>query len=86
LGSTLAFTGISPEVFARLKQKLAGQGIDLPSTNSGVIGGSGIKAEYTWDGSENLSVAILNKPIFLPMSVVTSGIQSTIKECGGASS
>jgi len=85
LASTITFKGISPQVFERLKQKLAGQGIDLPSTNSGMIDGSGIKAEYSWDGAENLSIEILKKPVFLPTSVITKGIQSTIQECGGAS-
>jgi hypothetical protein len=81
--STLSFSGISKEVFGKLQQKLSGLGIEMPATNEGVIGGSGVKAEYKWDGVEHFVISILEKPMFIPMSAITSGIVGAIKECGG---
>ncbi len=83
MDSTLSFSGISKEVFAKIQDKLRGLGIELPAAPSGSISGSGVKAEYTWDGIERLAITVLEKPIFLPMSAITSGIVGAIKDCGG---
>jgi hypothetical protein len=45
-----------------MKQKIRAAGFSVPDGNSGRISGSGVTADFSWDGSANLTVTIVDKP------------------------
>jgi|HubBroStandDraft_1064217.scaffolds.fasta_scaffold1326042_1 hypothetical protein len=74
------FEGITPEKLDRLKQGLEKSGIKVPETGNGIIEAMGVKLSVTYVAAENaLDVCILDKPMFIPSSVVWAQVEGPLK-------
>ncbi len=72
---------VTPEVFNCMKKKLQGAGIHVPPGKKGELSGSGVVADYEWDGESKLTVMIKEKPFIIGCSAVAGKIKSFVKEC-----
>ena len=64
--------------FAGAAKRLRDYGVDL-SDRSGTLSRDGITARYNYDGSK-LIIEVLDKPFFLPVSVIESQMRSYIQK------
>jgi hypothetical protein len=64
--------------FAAAAQRLKTYGVDL-AQRSGTLSRDGITARYNY-ANEKLTIEILEKPFFLPLSVIESQMRSYIQK------
>lgn len=64
--------------FAAAAQRLQAYGVDL-TNRSGTLSRDGITARYNY-GNEKLTIEILEKPFFLPVTVIESQMRSYIQK------
>jgi hypothetical protein len=87
MANSATYSGISPEVYNTLKNKLSGFGIELKG-NTGKISEKGVSAEYNFDES-NQTLSISNVNVSFPASMMFSPekilgvISETIAKAGG---
>lgn len=72
---------VTPDVFNCMKRKLQGAGIHVPPGKKGELSGSGVVADYDWDGESKLTVTIKEKPFIIGCNAVAGKIKSFVKEC-----
>lgn len=77
----LVFCNVPPDTFDRMKKRLNDAGIYTPAGNKGKLSGKGIVADFEWDGINNLTVVIKQKPFFLSCELAESQIKQFIIEC-----
>jgi hypothetical protein len=65
----------TPDQIASLRNQLYAEGVTLPDGNSGQITGDGITANFSYDGT-TLTVTIIDKPWYIPASMIFDKIQS----------
>ena len=82
---TVTFRSVTPEVFECMKNKLAEKGINVPPGNEGEMEGFGVKGHFKWDGTDNLTLTITDKPFFIPCGTVLGQIKEFVHNCGGVS-
>jgi hypothetical protein len=82
---SVAFRNVNSDVFNCMKQKLADYGISVPSGNEGEMEGYGVKGNFKWDGTENLTLTITDKPFIIPCGMIMDKIQEFVHSCGGVS-
>jgi hypothetical protein len=74
------FEGITPEVVERLKQGLQQRGIKPFEGESGIIEAMGVKLAVDYHaGEQALDVRILEKPAFIPESLVWGQVEGPLK-------
>jgi hypothetical protein len=81
---TLVYHGIDEEVFARLREKLGGYGVEVKKQPKGMLKAFGVSGEYHWEeAAEVLEIRILDKPFLVPQHLVASYFREAIEEAGG---
>jgi len=91
----VTFHGVTPAVWACLKEKLIDSGATWRSplgvTNTpipqiaGSIDGHGVAASFTWDGADALTVTVTGKPFFISCGHITGAIHDALVACGARS-
>lgn len=78
----MEFTGISEATFNALRTKLGTtQGTEVTGTSEGTIKGKGVTANYRYDSvQQTLSVDVVERPFFIPVSAIESQIRDAIAE------
>jgi hypothetical protein len=64
--------------FAAAAERLRDYGVDL-SARSGTLSREGVTARYNY-ANEKLTIEVLDKPFFLPLSVIESQMRSYIQK------
>ncbi len=78
------YDGIARPALDCLKNDLRSMGIDPPSGDTGTIEYQGVKLSITYvAGSQKLSIQIVNKPAFVPESLVWQLLDGRIQKCKG---
>jgi hypothetical protein len=67
-----------------MKKKLQEAGISVPSGNIGELSGSGIVADFEWDGQSNLTITIKEKPFIVSCEVAAMKIKQFVRKCHGS--
>jgi hypothetical protein len=81
----ITFRNVNSNVMDSMKQKLANYGIHVPSGNEGEMEGYGVKGHFKWDGTENLTLTITDKPFLIPCEMIINRIQEFVHSYGGVS-
>jgi hypothetical protein len=81
----MTFRNVNSSVFNNIKQKLADYGIQVPSGNVGEMEGYGVKGHFNWDGTDNLTLTITDKPFLIPCEMISNKIQDFVHSYGGVS-
>lgn len=70
---TLVYSGITPEVFSRLRERLGSHGVSVADAPHGRLTAFGVAGEYDWD-SENgsLEIRITDKPFLIPHHLIVA--------------
>jgi hypothetical protein len=84
---TLVYSGITPEVFSRLRERLGSHGVSVADAPHGRLTAFGVAGEYDWD-SENgsLEIRITDKPFLIPHHLIVAHFREAIVEAGGVPS
>lgn len=80
----ITFRNVSPDTFKCMKKKLQETGITVPSGNRGELSGSGIVADFEWDGQSNLKITIKEKPFIVSCEVAAMKIKQFVRQCHGS--
>ena len=80
----ITFRNVPPEVFNCMKKKLQGAGINVPPGNKGELSGSGIVADFEWDGQSALTITITEKPFIVSCEVAAMKIKQFVRQCHGS--
>ena len=59
------------------EEKASGAGISVPSGNRGELSGSGIVADFEWDGQSNLTITIKEKPFIVSCEAAAMRINNS---------
>jgi hypothetical protein len=74
------YSDVTREQLGRLKQKLQQMGITPPEGDNGTIEAMGVKLTVAYDeGGQKLRVCIVEKPAFIPESMVWGQIEGSLK-------
>jgi hypothetical protein len=74
------FDGITPEIVERLKQGLQQKGIKPFDGDNGTIEAMGVKLSVDYHAAEQaLDIRILEKPAFIPDSLVWAQVEGPLK-------
>lgn len=79
----ITFRNVNSNVFDSMKQKLAEYGINVPSGNEGEMEGHGVKGNFKWDGTDNLTLTITDKPFVIPCEMIIDRLQEFVHSFGG---
>ena len=80
MGDYKRFDGVTLEKLDHLKQGLQQRGIKPPEGDSGTIESMGVKLSVSYLAAEQaLEVRILEKPPFIPESLVWSQVEAPLK-------
>jgi hypothetical protein len=78
------YPGIQRSALDCLKKDLQSMGITPPEGDSGTIEYQGVKLSIAYGSAdEKLTIQILNKPAFLPESLVWQLLDGRIQKCAG---
>ncbi|HOW14859.1 MAG: hypothetical protein QUS12_02320 [Methanosarcina sp.] len=80
----ITFRNVPPDTFKCMKKKLQEAGITVPSGNRGELSGSGIVADFEWDGQSNLTITITEKPFIVSCEVAAMKIKQFVRQCHGS--
>lgn len=74
------YEGVTPEKMERVRQSFLKSGIKLPDGPTGMIEAMGVKVSVNYAAAEQvLEVCILEKPSFIPDTLVWAQIESPLK-------
>ena len=80
MGDSRRFEGVTPDVVERLKQGLQKKGIKPFEGDSGTIEAMGVKLAVNYHTAEQaLDIHILEKPAFIPESLVWAQVEGPMK-------
>ena len=79
----ITFRNVNSNVFDSMKQKLEDYGIHVPSGNEGEMEGHGVKGRYIWDGTDNLTLTITDKPFIIPCEMIIGKLEEFVSNFGG---
>ena len=79
----IKFRNVSPEVFDCMKKKLQAAGIHVPPGNRGELSGSGVVADFEWDGQSSLVITITEKPSIVSCDTAATKIKEFVRQCHG---
>ena len=75
----VTYQGVTPQIFASLKQELEGNGFTIPGTSGVISGPYGIVMEYNWDeASEVLYTHVIDKSFFVPCSQINDQLSRAL--------
>lgn len=77
----VTYSGITPDRFECMKQNLQDYGIYVPLGERGELSGSGITADFEWDGESKLTIPVTEKPFFVSCGTITDRIRQFAQEC-----
>ncbi len=78
------YPNIEPKTLDCLKSELQSMGITPPEGDSGTIDYQGVKLQVTYQASaQTLSVEMLQKPVFIPESLVWQLLDGRVQRCIG---
>lgn len=80
----IKFRNISPDTFKCMKKKLLDEGIGVPPGNIGRLSGSGVVADFEWDGQSKLTITITEKPFLVSCEVAAMKIKQFVRQCHGS--
>jgi hypothetical protein len=66
-----------------MKQKISAAGYHVPDGNNGQISGSGVTAEFSWDGVSCLTVTFTSMPSFISCEMASENFQNFVSSCSG---
>ena len=79
------YSGVTESALQSLRQNLQELGITAPEGNSGTITYQGVKLAIDYSpASQNLSLRILEKPAFIPESLIWQMLDARVQKCMGA--
>jgi hypothetical protein len=79
----ITFRNVNSDVIDNMKQKLSSYGIHVPSGNEGKMEGYGVKGHFKWDGTNNLTLTITDKPFIIPCDIIKNRIQEFVQSYEG---
>jgi hypothetical protein len=80
MGDCRRYEGVTPEKMESIKQGLLKSGIKPPDGPSGMIEAMGVKVSVNYaEADQALDVCIIDKPPFIPDSLIWAQIESPIK-------
>ena len=79
----ITFRNVNSNVFNGMKQQLGEYGIHVPSGNEGEMEGHGVKGHFKWDGTDNLTLTITDKPFVIPCNIIIDKLQEFVHNYGG---
>lgn len=78
------YSSIARAALDCLKQDLQSMGVAPPEGDSGTISYQGVKLSISYDASsEKLKIGILQKPAFVPESLVWQLLDGRVQKCSG---
>ncbi len=77
----VTYSDITPDRFECMKQNLQDNGIYVPPGKSGELSGSGITANFEWDGKLKLTITVTEKPFLASCGTITGEIRQFAQEC-----
>lgn len=81
---TLVYHDVDGEVFARLRQRLSGYGVEVGQTPQGRLKAFGVSGEYHWEEDARiLEIRIFDRPFLVPHHLISSYFREAIEEAGG---
>lgn len=80
----IVFRNVPPDTFKCMKKKLQDAGIYIPPVNKGELSGSGVVADFEWDGKSNLTITITEKPFIVSCDTAARMIKNFVKDCHGS--
>jgi hypothetical protein len=66
------------------EEKASGGRNYCPFRNRGELSGSGIVADFEWDGQSNLTITITEKPFIVSCEVAANEIKQFVRQCHGS--
>ena len=74
------FADVTREKLQSLKEELRKNGFNPPDGDAGVIEAMGVKISVTYQASgQTLEVCVVEKPAFIPASMVWSRVEAALK-------
>ncbi len=84
MASPKEYVGISRNTLECLKKDLQSMGITPPAGDNGTIEYQGVQLSVTYtEAAEKLSIGILNRPSFVPESLVWQLLDARVQKCVG---
>jgi len=79
----MQITGISEATLDALRrQLLADHRTEVTGTTEGTIKGHGVTANYHYDSTQQtLSVNVIHRPFFIPLSAIESQLRTAVANC-----
>ncbi|MGB9940205.1 hypothetical protein [Methanosarcina sp.] len=81
----VTFHNVNQRVFDCIKKKLSDAGTPVPPGNSGRMTGLGVTADFSWDGTSNLLIHVIEKPWIVSSETVIEKLSDFVHSCGGNS-
>ncbi len=81
---SITFCNVSPDTFKRMKKKLQDADVQIPPGNKGKLSWTGIVADFEWDGKCNLTIKIMQKPLFISCDIAAYKIKKFVILCHGS--
>lgn len=79
IDDTRSYTGVTREIFGRLKAGLANANIAFPELDSGTISSHGLTGEFTFnETAQTLTLTIVKYPFLAPKAMVWKAIEGAI--------
>jgi hypothetical protein len=77
----IQFGGITPEIFSKISQQLAGKGFNLSGPKGTVSGPFGIVIEYDWnEQSGDIRLQVIEKSFFVPCSQIKEQLNAAFQK------
>jgi len=82
---TIHLTGVSPQVWERLKGEARRIGVPVPTADSGSATAQGAHAEYRWDAAaQTLDVTFTELPQWIDCASVERRLREAVRASGGS--
>lgn len=78
---TVDFIGVTPEVFAKVKEGMEDAGFDIPGGEQGAVHGRGVKARFEYDsGSERLRLRLDEVPVIVSSGYLVGRVHDLLQQ------
>jgi hypothetical protein len=79
----IKFLNVTPDAFECMKTKLQDYGIEVQPGNEGELSGSGVTAEFEWDGRSELTITVKKRPPLVSCETADERLILFVDECKG---
>jgi hypothetical protein len=77
----VTYQGVTPEIFAGLKQELESNGFNVPGSSGIISGPFSIRVEYEWnEGDHTLYTQVVDKSFFVPCSQIHDQLSKALSK------